>query len=135
MFKRFVLIALLALVSLVGAHAHLADGPETVTAGEPIVLTFTEPIELLFSEFRVFAITEELAETLSAQDFVAFLERGEDEGVAGVSVTEDTEAAFIFHMEFAEALGPGTYVIVWNVLSIDTHSSREHHVFEVVEAN
>lgn len=133
MFKRLLLIALTAVISLAGAHAHLADGPETVEPGETITLTFTEPIELLFSEFRVFAISEDDVEQLSDEDFVAFLDRADDESVAGLTVTEDEELAYVFHLTFEDALESGTYVVVWNVLSIDTHSSSEHHVFTVAE--
>lgn len=133
MFKRLLLLAFAAVISLAGAHAHLADGPETVEPGETITLTFTEPIELLFSEFRVFAINADDAEQLSDADFVAFLDRAEEESIAGLTVTEDEEFAYVFHLTFEEPLAAGTYVVVWNVLSIDTHSSSEHHVFTVAE--
>lgn len=34
---------------------------------------------------------------------------------------------------FAEPLSPGTYVVVWRVLSVDTHASEGHLVFEVAD--
>lgn len=135
MFKRFALIAILAIATFVGAHAHLAEAPETVAPGETFTFTLTEPIELLFSEFRVFAISEEEAETFSEADFIALLDTEAEEGVQGVEVTQDKELDYKFHITFENELEPGTYVLVWNVLSIDTHSSKEHYVFEVVAAN
>lgn len=132
MLKRFTALLVLALIAVVGAHAHLGEAPESITPGETFTFTLTEPIELMFSEFRVFAITDEEAETLTADEFLAFLDLNEDEGVQGIEVTEDADAAFRLHITFAEDLAPGTYVLVWNVLSIDTHSSKEHYVFEVV---
>lgn len=135
MLKRFLVIAIFALVAVVGAHAHLSEAPETITPGETFTFTLTEPIELMFSEFRVFAITSEEAETLTEDEFLAFLNRSEEDGVQGVEVTQDADANFRFHITFAEELEPGTYVLVWNVLSIDTHSSKEHYVFEVVASN
>ncbi len=147
------LLALLALLLGGAASAH-ADMAQSTPAGNTTVtelpgavqLVFTEPVETLFSVFKVYRLEADVDmaadsawkrlnglagalvnEVLTAND--AGAEARVDEGVETASATTAEVS-----LSLPDDLAPGVYVVMWRVLSIDTHSTQGFLVFEYVPA-
>jgi copper resistance protein C len=107
------LSALLASCALVHAHAMLdrADPRVGSTVAAPpraVTLTFTENIEPAFSTVRV--------EDASG----ARVDQGKPQRDRGNVLRVNLKA-----------LGPGTYKVIWKVLSVDTHRTEGSFSFQV----
>jgi methionine-rich copper-binding protein CopC len=110
-----VLLALCASCALAEAHAMLdranpAVGSTVATAPRSVTLSFTEKIEPAFSTVRV-----EDASGARVDQGKPQLERG-SRNVLRVNL---------------KALGPGTYKVIWKVLSVDTHRTEGSFSFQV----
>ncbi|HEX5210251.1 MAG TPA: copper resistance protein CopC [Pseudolabrys sp.] len=108
------IIALLATPIAVHAHAMLDRasprvGSTVTTAPKELLLWFTEKLEPAFST----------AEVRNAQGTV-------QSGKARVDAGDRTE----LHVPL-RALPPGTYSVVWRVLSVDTHRTQGTFSFTV----
>jgi copper resistance protein C len=158
MVRSLVLMAAL-LVGAASAHAYLsaaAPAPGSTLEGAPeeVVLTFTEPIEVRFSTLKVYrlevadeAMPEDPANpterelqrlnALAAQLASEVLEEDDAEEPARADTGLLTEArtAAEVTLGLREDLEPGVYVVMWDVLSIDTHWTREHFVFLVAPSS
>lgn len=141
----FVLLVVISL-AFVGtvdgsAHAYLdestpEEGAVVSTWPETITLTFTEPVELRSSVFKVYPLTTE--DALEGVDLdraaralyeeVLTLRRDEDarfdEGIAEGPATADTITVLL-----KENVAAGPYVVMWRVLSVDTHVVSGYYVF------
>ena len=113
--KRIVTIIAL-LTAPIAAHAHaMLDhanprvGSTVATAPKELSLWFTEKLEPAFST----------AEVRNAQGAV-------QSGKARVDGGDRTE----LHVPL-KALSPGTYTVVWRVLSVDTHRTQGSFTFTV----
>jgi hypothetical protein len=92
-------------------HALPAVG-STVHASPPVVrLWFTEELEPVFSTVRV-------------------LDRNDKQVDAGDSHVESSDSTVLGAT--VPALAPGTYRVVWRVVSIDTHVTEGAYTFDVV---
>jgi len=149
MMRRLLAVALLAALSLVSAHAHLGASDPTADAVVPaaeapsvITLEFTEGVELAFSTFRLVPIDHELdvsddtfamrLNALAAQKAAEVLAvRGEVEGEIPFELQPARGTVEQFEMHLAEPLAPGSYVLVWRLLSVDTHVIEEFITFTV----
>jgi len=147
--RRLLSVLLVALISGgVLAHAELrtsepAAGAVAETAPEEVVLTFSEPLETLFSVFKVYELdvtdvdltaadAEQRLNGLAAalvNDVLELRDDG-DEQVAAELVSDDATTAEL-SLQFPEALADGHYVVMWRVLSIDTHVTQDFFVFSV----
>jgi methionine-rich copper-binding protein CopC len=116
-----VLVALLTVGLLAGAsvpalahafldHATPAVGSTVRSAPAELRLMFTEPVESAFSTVQV----------LSAAG--ARVDRGD--------MAIDPADRRILHVSLS-ALPPGTYKVIWRVLSVDTHMTMGDFVFHV----
>jgi methionine-rich copper-binding protein CopC len=109
------LFALLASCGLVEAHAMLdrtspAVGSTMTAPPRAVTLTFTEKIEPAFSSVRV--------EDASG----ARVDRGKPQ--------TDRGSRNVLRVNL-KALGPGSYKVVWKVLSVDTHRTEGSFNFQV----
>jgi len=135
------------------AHADLvASEPEAgaVLAAAPseVVLHYSEPLEVPFSIFKVYRLDAEVDPSadnaqarlngLAAELVNSVLELRDDADAddrvdtglhtAGATVDEVT-------FELADDLPAGHYVVMWRVLSIDTHVTQGFFVFSVEAAD
>ena len=138
----------LLLGGLAFAHAELITSEPaantTVTAElTGVTLKFTEPLETKFSIFKAYRL--DAAVDMSADNAWQRIN-----GLAGALVSEvltsrtdgDAEARVDTGLKAADArsaevvidlkqdLQPGLYVVMWRVLSIDTHTTQGFTVFE-----
>jgi len=139
----FLIIALspIVLLSLASAHAFLTTStPENQsTVGEvpsAIDIVFSEPIEVRFSNFKIYPLAVEPGMTdreiaLAANELVSqVLSLKDDEEVrvdSGVLTGERTSKEIALGLE--EGLEPGVYVVMWHVLSVDTHATEDFFFF------
>ena len=147
--RRLLTLALLATLSVVSAHAHLAASSPaadavvpTTEAASVITLEFTEGVELGFSTFRLVPIEHQLDVTddtfamrlnaLAAQKAAEVLGvRGEVEGEIPFQLEPARGTVEKFDLQLAEPLAPGSYVLAWRVLSVDTHVIEAFITFTV----
>lgn len=146
--------ALLGVVLVVGASAsaHAVLAESTPAAGavvdaspSEIELRFSEGVEVDFSVFRVLRLDAEV--DLSADDaqmrlnglaaallgpYLAGAEAHDEEVALEAHAVEGTRSEVV--LELADELVPGHYVVMWRVLSEDTHIIDGHIVFTVVAA-
>ncbi|MDR7422122.1 MAG: copper resistance protein CopC [Armatimonadota bacterium] len=125
------------------AHAYLrASSPaedSTVTSvPSEVRLQFTEPVEVRFSIFKVYPVPSEPGWDRRRLNAAAgaivsnVLRRTDDEGVRaddGLATTARTTNEVVIRLK--PGLGPGAYVVMWRVLSIDTHTTQGFYVFSV----
>jgi len=97
-------------------HAHLdhaspAVGSTVSPAPKEVVLTFTEKLEPKFSTIEVRDAKGEAMQAAKAQ--------------AGPRATQ-------LHVPL-KPLPPGTYEVIWRVLSVDTHRTQGDFIFSVAK--
>ncbi len=146
--KRILLVFML-LIGFTSALAHAdllesepAAGAVLDAAPEHIVLRFTEPVETMFSVFKIYALDADVDMSAdNAQQRLGglagtlvndVLELGEDDE-ARVDQGSDpvTGTASELRLLLPEELGAGHYVVMWRVLSVDTHVTQGFFVFTV----
>jgi methionine-rich copper-binding protein CopC len=113
---RFIVTVLALLVAPVAANAHAmldhaapAVGSAAVTPPKEVVLSFTEKLEPKFSSIEVRDAKGAAMQTGKA--------------ALGSSPTELRVAL--------KPLPPGTYKVIWRVLSVDTHRTNGSFTFRV----
>lgn len=149
---------LLTLVAALGlgfawAHADLvssnpAAGSLLSEAPAEVVLNYSEPLEVPFSLFKVYRLDAEVDLTadnaqqrlngLAAQLMNEVLELRDDaEAEQRVDVGLDTDGATVDQVTFVlqDDLPDGHYVVMWRVLSIDTHVTQAFFTFSVESAD
>lgn len=108
-----------------------------------ITLEFTEGVELAFSTFKLLRIDHELdvldptfamrlnaLAALKAQEALAT--RGEVAGEVAFELDPARGTVEGFDLVLEEPLPPGSYALVWRLLSIDTHIMEEFITFTVL---
>ncbi len=143
--RHFLASAALALAGVALSHAYLvSSSPEenTLLRTPPteVRLGFTEGVELRFSVFKVYALEapqnalrdprrlQELARplverVLPLRDDMGRAERAD----AGLKTQGRTAENVVITLK--PDLKPGAYVVMWRVLSIDTHTTSGFFVF------
>lgn len=138
-----------ALAVVAAAHAYLdASQPaaNAVVAGPvtAVTLTFSERVEVAFSSFKVYAFEAAVDMTADDADMrlnaLAALVVSEFNGTttdgdglvpsSSASPAGDTSTVVL---TLEEPLPPGHYVVMWRVLSADTHVLDGHVVFTVAD--
>lgn len=120
-------------------HAHLDTsvplGNSTVTERpSQVVLRFTEPVEVNFSTFKVYPLQPDddmlrlraQASTLVSQ---SLQQRGDEAARADAGVTTNARISAEVQLAMKEDLAPGPYVVMWRVLSVDTHITQGFYIF------
>lgn len=122
------------------AHAFLnasTPGADSVvgTAPREVRLTYSEPVEIRFSTFKVYKIPATPGAEIRALQAAGgslmaanLLKRGEEaaRSDAGVANTTRTSADIVVRLK---ALEPVAYVVMWRVLSVDTHTTQGSFIF------
>jgi methionine-rich copper-binding protein CopC len=136
------------------AHATPAPGTTHVGDLDAVTLAFTMPIEARFSRFDLYrldlppdaqpfdlgALTEREAQRLSALAGALVTElRGDSDAADAVrvpiAVTPGDGRATEVTLAADTPLPGGAYVVAWEVLAGDGHTTRGHFVFLVVDAS
>ena len=131
---------MLAGVPGTSAHAFLNASVPTSdstvsTPPKEIKLSYSEPVEIRFSTFKVYKLSAAAGSDLralhaAAADLVStdLLKRGDEaaRSDAGVANTTRTSTDIIVRLKDLE---PGAYVLMWRVLSVDTHTTQGSFVF------
>jgi methionine-rich copper-binding protein CopC len=108
-----------------------------------VTLTFSEGVEVAFSTFKLYAIAGEVdlaavnadmrLNALAAQLVTSFNGTPDDgEGKIEAAVSGDPADKTSVTITPNEALAPGHYVVMFRLLSADTHAIDGHFVFTVV---
>ena len=127
-------------VSRASAHAFLnasvpsADSTVTTHLTE-VTLSYSQPVEIRFSIFKVYKVNAASGADMKALHAAAdslvsadLLKRADeaDRSDAGVTNTTRTSADIVVRLK---TLDPGAYVLMWHVLSVDTHTTQGSFVF------
>jgi methionine-rich copper-binding protein CopC len=124
-------------------HAYLRSASpaedSTVAAAPAVVrLLFTEPLEVRFSTFKVYPVPaapgwDRRRLNAAAGAIVSnVLRRAGDEAERaddGLATTARTTTEVAIRLK--PRLAAGAYVVMWRVLSIDTHTTQGFYVFTV----
>jgi copper resistance protein C len=123
------------------AHSNLIassikDGATVRVVPKTITLEFSEAVEVGFSRFKLIALDPKI-KTLKAANVEAdsvlevTLEKRDDEASRADDglLTSATVAAKL-EVKLKAKLPAGWYVMMWKVLSVDTHNSSDYFVFE-----
>lgn len=134
-----VVLAIVGVSSVVFGHAHIESSePEADavvhTPPDKVVLKFTEPVELGLSVFKVYPLPPaDSADQLKgeAANLVGkvLLLRGDEAERADRGVVGDFRQSADVEILLRESLQPGSYVVMWRVVSVDTHATQGHFVF------
>lgn len=120
-------------------HAHLrqaspAQGATVTETPTEVRLTFSEPVEVGFSTFKVYPIApadDEGALREAARQLMGEVLHARDDADAradaGVAEGSRTSADIVIVLK--EDLEPGPYVVMWRVLSVDTHVTEGFYTF------
>lgn len=123
------------------AHAFLntaepADGTTVTNAPNNVHLVFTEPVEIRFSIFKVYRLEADpdsgLQQLNSAADTLVseVLQKRGDEAVrADSGLSNPTRTSTDITIKLTPNPQPGAYVVMWRVLSIDTHTTQGFFIF------
>lgn len=143
----FILTLALAGVGSTLAHADLESSTpaanETLqVAPAEVSLTFTEAAEVRFSTFKVYPLDADL--NFSADDAEARVNglagqlvsevletQGDDDARADTGVSTPERTTETVTLPLKSDSGPGVYVVMWRVLSVDSHTSQGFVTFRV----
>ena len=156
MMKRLLLTGVALWVGTAFGHAHLSDsnpvaGSILEAAPAQVELSFSEPVETMFSIFKVWRLdtTVDLAEENAEQRLnglagalvneVLELDASAEEllnqsGLERVDTALESSGATVAELNLLlqDDLPDGHYVLMWRVLSIDTHVTQGFVVFSVL---
>jgi methionine-rich copper-binding protein CopC len=142
--RRFTLLGVaLALAGAALAHSYLkeaspAAGTRVRQMPGEVRLVFDEPLETRFSTFKVYRLEappEALSDfkrlnALAVPLFNRVLKQKGDEDAradAGLRTTARSTKEVVIGLK--EGLKPGAYVVMWQLLSVDTHVLSDFYVF------
>lgn len=136
---------LLSVVGVAGAHAYLVtstpeNGSVLEVAPDAIALSMSEAVEVRFSVFKVVPLATNPDMTL--RELVAAAEarvaevlplRNDADLRVDTDLIAEASTTTEITLTLREDLAPGTYLVMWKVLSIDTHTSEDYMVFTIRE--
>jgi methionine-rich copper-binding protein CopC len=138
---RVMLVLLLLMVQSALAHAGLeASTPANgtvVNAPQEIVLTFIEPIETMFSVFELHQldVAPDADHELHAQAAHDAMTHAFNMDATSLRASEMLTSGQSATVTLAlPTLAPGSYTLMWRVLSIDSHPSQDFITFVVSDA-
>ncbi len=146
--SRFILIALVSflLTGAVLAHSYLTSSSILAnsilkTMPDKLTLEFSEPLEVNFSTFKIYKLenknTDKNKLKLEVEAFITkviplkndLLNRSDD----GLITT--AEQAATIKIKLKPKLKPGFYVVMYRVLSVDTHITQDYFRFNILKEN
>jgi methionine-rich copper-binding protein CopC len=131
----------LFLAGAAAGHAYLraadpAEDSVVRAAPDSVKLSFTEPVEVRFSTFKVYRLAADpgwdqrrLNAAGGALVSDVLQKRGDEADRAddGVVTAARTSASIVLRLK--GSLRPGSFVVMYRVLSIDTHTTQGFYVF------
>jgi copper resistance protein C len=130
------------LTGVVLAHSYLSDSSILANsilkaAPETLTLEFSEPLEIGFSSFKVYKLETKTTDgdklKLEAQALTARVLALKNDlakrADAGLETTA-SEAALI-KLKLKSTLKSGIYVVMYRVLSVDTHITQDFFTFRI----
>jgi methionine-rich copper-binding protein CopC len=132
-----------AAVGPVSAHAFLrvadpAEDSTVATVPSEIKLSFTEPVEIRFSIFKAYRLDANPSTELRRLNAAAgalmsdvLTKRDDDAARADAGVTTTARTSTDITLRLKPESQPGVYVVMWRVLSVDTHTTQGFHIFIV----
>ncbi len=139
---RGFLVSILGLIPMpVLAHAYLQDsvpasGSTVYEQPKELTLVMSEPIEITFSTFKVYPL--ETTPEMSQRDIVlaakalmkeVLMLRGDEEIRLDTGILNEEKQSATITLDLKEDLVPSTYVVMWRLLSIDTHTTGDFTFF------
>jgi copper resistance protein C len=135
--------AALSAVALIGvalAHSNLtrstpADAQTIVVMPRTVALEFSEPLEVKFSAFKMYKLGTSATDVKAArQEADALVEnalekKGDEAARADDGLTTNVSRAARLEIKLKPNLTAGWYVVMWKVLSVDTHTGDDSIVF------
>lgn len=126
---------------LVLAHSNLValsikDGTTVRIMPKTITLEFSEAVEVGFSRFKLLALEPKINSLKTANAAAdamleSALEKRDDEAARADDGLQNAPAvAAKLEVKLKAKLPEGWYVMMWKVLSVDTHSSSDCFVFQ-----
>jgi methionine-rich copper-binding protein CopC len=128
-----VLALFLALsLTTVLAHATLersspAANSTLKTPPKSVILELAEPVEVRLSTFKVYPLASPASAPALVQKVLSL--KGDEASRADAGLATRGETASRIEINLKEGLKPGAYVVMWRVLSVDTHVSQDAFVF------
>jgi copper resistance protein C len=134
------ILAGLGLVGVALAHSNLtrsapADAQTVAVLPKTVVLEFSEPLEVKFSSFKIYKLGTNATDAKAArEDADALVEKalekkGDEAARADDGLATSVPTAARLEVKLKPNLTPGWYVVMWKVLSVDTHTSDDSIVF------
>jgi copper resistance protein C len=136
-----VLIAGIGSLGIVSAHSSLIES--SIKAGstvrvmpKTITLEFSEAVEVGFSSFKLIALDPKIKTLKAANTSVNNLlepvlaKRNDQATRADDGLLITVAIAAKLEVKLKAKFSSGWYVMMWKVLSVDTHSSSDYFVFE-----
>lgn len=121
------------------AHAGLeasnpADGA-IISAPQEIVLTFVEPIETMFSVFELHTLdvatdADHELRASAANAAMAQVFNMNATSLRNIDMLSSGQSTTVT-LSLPESLEPGSYALMWRILSTDSHSSQDFITFVV----
>jgi copper resistance protein C len=139
--RSALILATFVVAGIALAHSNLIassikDGATVRVMPKTITLEFSEAVELGFSSFKLIALDPKIR-TLKAANaeadslLEATLEKRDDEpSRADDGLLTSAAIAAKLEVKLKAKLRAGWYVMMWKVLSVDTHNSSDYFVFE-----
>jgi copper resistance protein C len=145
-YSRFSKVLAVVLVVGIGWHeitlahssliaANIRDGQVVRVMPKTITLEFSEALEVGFSKFKLVALDSKInsakAANAAAETILeASLDRRDDDEIrADAELLTKAAVAAKLELKFKPKLVAGWYVMMWKIVSIDTHVSRDFFVF------
>lgn len=138
---RWAAVLVLVVAGTAASHAYLRTSDpaeDSVVADLPgsVQLVFTEPVEVRFSVFKIYPVEAEpswdrrrLNAAAGALVSQVLRRRGDEAERADAGIDAAARTTSEVHMRIRPDLRPGPYVVMWRVLSIDTHTTQGFYVF------
>ncbi len=134
------ILASLVLAGVALAHSNLtrstpADAQTISSLPKTVVLEFSEPLELKFSSFKIYKLETTATDAKAARkDADALMDtvlekKGDEAARADAGLLTNVPRAARLEVKLKPNLTPGWYVVMWKVLSVDTHTSDDSIVF------
>lgn len=138
--RKLLLSLAASLLSVACAHSGLEKATPAenarVSAPKQVTLTFSEPMELRFSTFKVFPVNvsgDALKVNGAAGALKTKLLMAKNDAAQRADLGVGTKAgtSAVVTLPLKADLKSGAYVVMWKVLSVDTHTTDGYYVFYV----
>lgn len=134
-------LAALTLIGAAAAHSSLKsstpeNGSTLAEAPSEVTLEMKEAVEVRFSIFKVYPL--ETSPELSRRELTAAAEalieevlelRDDDEARVDTGVVTEERTTPTITLSLREDLEPGSYLVMWRALSIDSHTTEGFIIF------